>query len=272
MDRAVALCLALTLAAAGCTGTGEDPADRTASERRQARAAGVEEALPVPAALLWNDPYHILQLEVDYVKGREPSSEAFAAFIEEVRNITLKEEIVVVGPREIPDVEPDPTRVRTYEELRQLHEGTFEGDTDPYRSGRGEVAFLHVLFPDGVSDLATAGLAFDNVIIVFRDGMRDDDAWQLAWTARGQRHVLVHEFGHAIGLVNCGIPMLTARQQNGCHSANGNSVMYAGGILESIGNDHEYFLYFIENRDWYAFTYDEADREDVAAFQARQHR
>lgn len=41
--------------------------------------------------------------------------------------------------------------------------------------------------------------------------------------------VLVHEFGHALGLVGCGIPMVAAHGEGpgSCHSANASSLMHA---------------------------------------------
>ncbi len=100
-------------------------------------------------------------------------------------------------------------------------------------SSTGGRAVLTVLYVDGNSDGDTSngkvlGVFFQKGrIAVFPDAINGGGL--LGFGASDiERAVLVHEFGHAIGLVNLGIPMQTDHEDDAHekHSSNSQSVMY----------------------------------------------
>jgi hypothetical protein len=102
--------------------------------------------------------------------------------------------------------------------------------------GAGE---LHLYVVDATrleGEAPTSGLSFPGSSVVFlfpgtldlrvdEAGLAEPQRTQARATVEGV--VLAHEFGHALGLVACGIPMLAphAHEESSCHSANATSIM-----------------------------------------------
>src|SRR5688500_4450876 len=82
-------------------------------------------------ALLLDDPYSAVLVEIDYVAGREPSPDALEALRSAIDLYTAKAEIIMAAPVQIPVQSEDPDQRdlaaihRRYASLMDLDEGEF---------------------------------------------------------------------------------------------------------------------------------------------------
>lgn len=166
----------------------------------------------LPQALLWRSTASSIIVEVDAVAGMEPDAAALDLLRSTLAQVTGKA-VAITGPSAIPAQGGD------YDlgDLLRIHrESAFFG------SGgflEGDRAVLHVLYLDGRSEgddaeHRTLGrtLMEHGVVAVFRTSYSSahrivDDQWVDA-TAEMDQHVLLHEVGHALGLVGNGIPQV----------------------------------------------------------------
>lgn len=168
-----------------------------------------------------------LVFEVDSFPGNEPSAAVQSDFIASARSIVDKPggvELVLDG---VLEAHPDPW---TIEELRALAEATRDLDVG------GDAIGIHILYVDGRFEIdGVLGAAFtDRDLVIFRDRMDQqcDSAGvplmrdQLCETA--EVTILVHEFGHLLGLVNRGLPMVVDHEdpEHPGHDADPDCVMY----------------------------------------------
>ncbi|HVL86701.1 MAG TPA: hypothetical protein VM681_01640 [Candidatus Thermoplasmatota archaeon] len=247
---AVLSLLAVTTVLAGCT-------DPTGLFSREDRTAAGELALDY----LSNARYARLYVELDYVSGAAPNDAALQMLRQRISENTAKG-----GNVEINLEGGVPGRGAghkyTLDEIRALeraHRSRFSGEG---------TAVLYVLYLDGgfardldASAKTLAAAYRGSSVVMFKGNIRDtsrsDDAPlpvpSLSPKPRERAlegAVLVHEFGHIVGLVNNGIPMITAREdpEHEKHSTNTRSVMYwaveSSAVLnlldvENIPNDFD---------------------------------
>lgn len=223
-------------------------------------------ALPSPyyAEVLQASPFTQLVIEVDHAPGRAPSLAAQEHLLQTMRNITAKASVTMTLEASL----PDEARTWTADDLVDLETRT--------RTTRhaAPVAVLHVLYPAGhYEDPGVAGLTVSGPVIgpvtVFRDTIDDIDLGlptgplPLPTSARDQmeRVTLLHEAGHAIGLVDNGLPMVRDHEdkEHDGHSANEASIMWwrfeqAEGLREALLDDGTL-----------PETFDADDRADIRA-------
>jgi hypothetical protein len=132
--------------------------------------------------------------------------------------------------------------------------------------GEGVTAHLAIyylrgsyVYSPGATD--ASGAAAHGRAFIFRNES-STSLQRVAFEEQLEQRAAVHEWGHILGLVNCGIPMLAPREDpsSRCHSTNNESVM--GGALV---NPTEQTL---KDSGGFTLEFDQNDLNDVAAFQA----
>jgi hypothetical protein len=220
-------------------------------------------------ALLWSGLFPTVVVEVGAVEGREPDRAALVA---------LGLALVDLTGRPDPDVrvlEPEriPAQGGGYQpsDLARIHRSTARV-IDPDRVAVGTTATLHVLFLDGAPAASEDGaltlgttLSGEGLLVVYPDQYAKASrltASERTVSARAEmdRHVLLHELGHAFGLVGKRIPMVQphADPDHPGHSSNPRSIMHHRPPMTLDG-----LVYGDGVRD-----FDAADRADLAAFRA----
>jgi hypothetical protein len=195
-------------------------------------ALGANQGPTLPQALLLPGASSVIVVEVDAVSDRAPRPEALELLRKTLEEVTGKP-VALAGPTAIPS---QGGRYRE-SDLVRIHRETAFFSADGYLQ-HGQ-AVLHVLYLDGQlrsdGDRHTLGrtILSEGLIVVFRD--RYSQAYRLLngteWAdAAGEmdRHVLLHEAGHALGLVGNGVPEVRDHSDPGSpgHSRYPESVMY----------------------------------------------
>lgn len=201
-------------------------------------ATGAHDGPTIAQALLWSSVSSSIVVEVDAVPGHGPDGAALDLLRTTLAEATGKA-VAIAGPS------PLRTQGGGYRErdLERIHrEAAFFGDTGA--TGQpgyldGGRAVLHVLYLDGrmASDdegRHTLGrsLLDHGLVVVFRDTYAQahrivNGTWRDAGPEM-DAHVLLHEVGHALGLVGNGIPQVRDHDDPGSpgHSRYPESVMY----------------------------------------------
>ncbi|MDQ7780713.1 MAG: hypothetical protein RDV41_13545 [Planctomycetota bacterium] len=157
------------------------------------------EPVDLPVQLL--SPTHCARLvvEIDYVKGCKPSDCAIDGLKEMLGKFCDKPAgIEVVVDEELTDIEPRAAiSDANCAELRKQHESLRAGE---------KTAKLYVLFVPFLSDYkhrqkGSRGWCREDLIVIAREELRTY-AFAFITLAKVERRVLVHEAGHALGLVS----------------------------------------------------------------------
>lgn len=222
----IMIVLLTALLLAGCVA--QDPAGELSLERRSAEAYGTPYLFPR------------LVIEIDFAAGREPSPLAIETLLDVLRETTKKVDIEIIGPSPLPDEsrfrDPEANWANRH---RDIHDEFFDSmGFEPGKFGAGDAAFVHVLYLNGRIALEDGsvirGLRTERGISIYPDDIRNASplertpAQLLLQTAPEEieRAILIHEFGHLIGLVDAGAPMVTPHSDGTGHSDNPKSVMY----------------------------------------------
>jgi hypothetical protein len=238
----------LAVVAAGCSGVALAP-----------------EGPSLPQALLGPEAGTIL-VEVGAVAGHLPSMEALDHVKATLANVTGKQ-VSVTGPSPVPEQGGDYHE----DDLRRIHEATgFFAGAGGYLDGDRVV--LHVLYLDGRmadddKDHRTLGRSLVDLglVVIFRDtyanAYRTGPNGLVSAAGEMDSHVLLHEVGHALGLVGNGIPMVRDHDSAGHpgHSRYPESVMYFHPPMTP--DQHVSGVV--------ATTFDVDDLADLAAYRAR---
>lgn len=216
-------------------------------------------------AFLWERPYSHVNVEVHHHPHFSPSAlalDALSKTVAEATGKTVHVEQPVLLPAWAVEVEE-----WTREKIQRVIDTVSSAGLADGEWGRRDTAVLHVYYLGGKYvdyDLATTGLEVNGRIFLFEKAHVLENSHRLAPPVNEllERRTVVHEFGHAIGLVNCGIPMVTAREdpESRCHSTNSRSVM--GSAMPADEAD----LYIDGN--WPPWKFDDDDWADIAGFRA----
>ena len=202
---------------------------------------------PYYAEVVGGAPFTRLVIQVDHAPGHAPSEAAKTHLFMTLQNVTRKSEIVW----DIRQTLPAEARVWTADDLLAIER---ELRRTPHEAPN---ALLHVLYPAGTYEGGgAAGVTISGPVlgpvVVFLDVLRELRlGTPLGSIPIGnpapavdvlERSTLLHEAGHAMGLVNNGLPMVKAREdlENEGHTTNPRSVMY--WAVESQNGLRQYLL------------------------------
>lgn len=183
-----------------------------------------------PSLFLWRHPFPDLVIEIDHVEGFEPPDAAVDHLKRTLESVADKASVRIAPYEVLPrsTIEAGiPPHEWTPEALVELGKRTLTyADEGGYT--RGKTAVIHVLFLDGHLPGA-AGIEIDGTAYVF-----EPSGYATVWQEAGPTgqmfltSTLLHEVGHAIGLVNHGIPMVADHEseEHPLHSRNPRSVMW----------------------------------------------
>ncbi len=179
---------------------------------------------PEPTDYLRADPYTKWVIEVDFVNGMKPEQSAFDLLKTRMDGVANKPDGIAF---EFGAALPATNREWSSREVLEYAEDHLD------QGSHGNTVVTHLLFLDGkFSDPNVLGVAIGHgTVALFSEVIRDVCTTQnLCFSGSSSifQAVMVHEFGHAIGLVNHGIAMKTPHEDTDHpgHSSNRNSVMY----------------------------------------------
>ncbi|HLF16876.1 MAG TPA: hypothetical protein VI796_05540 [Candidatus Thermoplasmatota archaeon] len=179
-----------------------------------------------PRDYLRDSTYTRWVIEMDYVEGERPSDDVLNLLQQRMAALAHKPDGVAVERGDELDATGD---VWTAESLRELSRDHRTVDTG------GSTVATHVLFLDGsYTDEDALGVTLGHgLVAIFSERVREVcpalAVPPCLYTAEDiLRAVVVHEFGHVLGLVNNGVPMQTDHEDEGHpgHSDSPDSVMY----------------------------------------------
>ena len=220
---------------------------------------------PGPVDYVSAKKYDKWVIEFDVVEGMDPPAAALATLESRLEEVVNKP-----GGVELRRGETLARHGGTWSQKDVLDTATRTQDLDT----GGETVVLHLLFLDGqYADANVLGVTYtyatdsgrvtsSGPIAIFSETIRETACpvplapcigADAIWTA-----VLVHEFGHAMGLVDLGAPMQRDHEDNGHpgHSTNQNSVMYYAVETIDIANVF---------RNGPPTTFDADDKADLCA-------
>lgn len=199
--------------------------------------------------------YDNLLVEIDHPAGWAPSEQALSQLRLALGEVTQKKDIEVKLTASV----PAERRAYSWEEVRAL-----EQEHRDERSG-GDTAVLYVIYLAGSSSQnpdALGAVYAGTSIVMFQGRIREASQGLFAPREENiERAVLVHEFGHAAGLVNLGAPMTKAREDKDHpgHSSDKNSVMYW-----AVEN-REGLLTLVSGGESIPYRFTEDDKADLRA-------
>lgn len=173
--------------------------------------------------------YAKLLVEIDHPPNAGPGSAALEVLKSTLREVTAKTSIEFKLDASIPS---EPSKRYSFREIEALE------DEHRDQRSKGDTAVLYILYVAGgssedTSDGKVLGAAYRGTsLVMFKGNLRaSSGSGPLSGKPPEEvveRAVLVHEFGHAAGLVNLGTPMQRPHEdpQNKGHSSNRDSVMY----------------------------------------------
>lgn len=189
---------------------------------------------PTPE-VLFSSAIRRVEVEVDYEDGADPITGA-AGKESDVWNVTeLNLDALFAGTKTL----VIPHHLDEMQPLGRLDGAPFDRDellniADQHRDwpSAGDMASFYVLYVDGFYeedgevDESVVGINFGTtgVIVLFKPAIGDEGKL----TAFVEQSTLIHEVGHAAGLVNDGLPVMSDHHDvdNGSHCTRTDCVMY----------------------------------------------
>lgn len=223
-----------------------------------ARPTASSECSSFAACLFDGDSTGPLSIVVHASPGHDVADHALTVLEAQLDDLAGRGSRVVRAP----DLEPLPAEA-TLGDLRALHDADHRGDLHLYVA-----ATTYLVGPEPASGLSFPGrgavFLFPATLDFRVEQANLTGADRAAARAALEAIVLVHEFGHALGLVGCGADMVRPHGAGTpCHSANPASIMH-----ERVARVSEWPAW-----EWEAplgpFAWDAEDLADVDALRSR---
>jgi hypothetical protein len=224
--------LGCALLLVGCSDTSsptspEDPTDDPTDPGGNGSSVQFDsEAPPGDSArsFLSDQRFTVLRLEVDYMKGYEPTADALDSLRTTLKTHLNKSSIQISTPTQIPAENGGPYSTDQVRGLEDEHR-------DHYTRAESDTLHAYFLILDGkYSDENVVGIAYYNTSMAFFGETIDEISGGLNQPSQRKVEATVfrHEFGHNLGLVNNGIPPQEDHHdaEHGAHCTNDQCVMY----------------------------------------------
>ncbi len=158
------------------------------------------------------NPYSKLLIEIQYAKGYEPTQEAIDSLISFLDRRLHKPDGIQVIKESIADPGMSPYTIDQVDSLEQKNRTQFNS---------GSTIAAYMLFLDGSSSEDTQngqilGEAYLNTSMVFYEKSIMNNSGGFGQPSRAilEATVMRHEFGHNLGLVNLGTPMVVNHEDS----------------------------------------------------------
>lgn len=176
-----------------------------------------------PTDYIRDGEYSRWVVEIDHVQGQRPRDSALSILQDRMDDLVHKDRITVKIGETF-----DGRNTWSDDAIQSLSADRLTEETS------GDRIVTHVLYLDGEygPNRDVLGVAYGHgLVAIFKE--RIDTGCSLVTLCIGnagtvETAVLVHEFGHIIGLVDRGVDMVNDHSDGGRHSDNENSVMWAG--------------------------------------------
>jgi len=179
--------------------------------------------------ILRSSNYSRLHIEINFVTDNSPDSDAIDLLKTRIQEVTDKTSVSV-----------SQKSFGSTDESYSLEEILDIENIQRERYKSGNTFIIHILYLNGEyqDNDQTLGLAFKGSSFVLFKEKIDDASFLLISDKDIEKSVIVHEFGHLLGLVNNGYqsPHNHEDSQHPHHSDNDESVMYWAIESQDIGN------------------------------------
>ncbi len=219
----------------------------------------------------WTNPFlepgSTIRVQVDHAPGRAPSALALEGLSQIMQQVGTRPAFSI---RET--IEPTDGNYSSEDVLR-LHRNLYSGSPTTWRDDG--VAVLHVLYLDGHPAGAPAGghayLVWGAPLFtVYLDDLPTTSLYAAVATlptqtnASFERTLLVHEYGHMLGLVGCDLPQVRPHVDAGsdCHSNAETSVMQA-----DFHTSEDPLTWALDDQMQPVWRFDQDDWADIRAYQ-----
>ena len=218
MQRFLAIAIILVLATPGCLDSLKESVVSCDNVTGQCRYE-----------ILRASEYSTIHIEINYVTGNSPDSDALNLLKQRIKEVTDKS-TVTISQSSFGSTDGS----YTLEEILEIE------SKERTRCKSGNTFVIHILYLNGEynDNDQTLGLAYSgNSFVMFKEKI-EDAAFLLISSKDIEKSVIVHEFGHLLGLVNNGYqsPHDHEDPQHPHHSNNEESVMYWAIESQDIGN------------------------------------
>lgn len=175
-------------------------------------------------AFLRADRFTELQVEVDYMPGYQPTSEALDSLKTFLQARLNKSQITISTPTEVASGNQDAYSAKDIRSLEDQYRDSFtQGDSNTLQA--------YFLIVDGsYSDQSNVlGIAYYNTSMAFFGQTIEETSSGLTAPSREKIEgtVFRHEFGHIMGLVGSGTPTQSDHQEEGAHCTEEGCLMEA---------------------------------------------
>ena len=218
MHKSLVITIMLVLATSGCLDSLKDELVSCDNVTGQCRYE-----------ILRANEYSSVHLEINYVTGHSPDSDALNLLKQRIKEVTDKS-TVTVSQSSFGSTQSS----YTLEEILEIE------NEERSRFKSGNTFVIHILYLNGEykDNDQTLGLAYSGTSFVMFKEKIEDAAFLLISAKDIEKSVIVHEFGHLLGLVNNGYqsPHDHEDPQHPHHSNNEDSVMYWAIESQDIAN------------------------------------